>query len=186
MKVKQREADGVVILDVAGELHEGPETPRLRVIAKQLADEGKLRLLLNFSKVSWVASTGHASSASPHSVTTVSASRHGTSLTWRDGWEAMSMPSSAMTSTAVAWTCDGSVPALHTSASAGLSARAKPSAIWLRAELWTHRNNTRRGGAVMKAAGRPESVTGSPLGPTFDGPIPRDRPGTGSKRHVRG
>ena len=58
MKVKQRETNGVVILDVAGELHEGPETPRLRVIAKQLADEGKLRLLLNFSKVTWVASTG--------------------------------------------------------------------------------------------------------------------------------
>lgn len=58
MKVKQRETDGVVILDVTGELHEGPETPPLRVIAKQLADEGKLQLLLNFSKVSWVASTG--------------------------------------------------------------------------------------------------------------------------------
>jgi anti-sigma B factor antagonist len=58
MKVKQRAADGVVILDVAGELHEGATTPHLRVIAKQLADEGKLHLLLNFSKVSWVASTG--------------------------------------------------------------------------------------------------------------------------------
>jgi len=46
------------------------------------------------------------------------------------------------------------VPALQTSTAAGAARRAKPSAIWLRAELWTHRNSTRFGGAVMNAGGR--------------------------------
>jgi len=58
MKIKQREVNGVVVLEVAGEMYGGPENMRLRELAKELADAGKLKLLINFSKVKWVASTG--------------------------------------------------------------------------------------------------------------------------------
>jgi anti-sigma B factor antagonist len=58
MKIKQREVDGVVVLDVSGEMYGGPENMKLREIAKECIDAGKLKLLINFSKVKWVASTG--------------------------------------------------------------------------------------------------------------------------------
>ena len=58
MKIKQREQDGVVILDVSGEMYGGPENMKLREIAKECADAGKLKLVINFGKVKWVASTG--------------------------------------------------------------------------------------------------------------------------------
>jgi anti-sigma B factor antagonist len=58
MKIKQREANGVVILDVSGEMYGGPENMKLRDVAKQLAEDGKLKLLINFAKVKWIASTG--------------------------------------------------------------------------------------------------------------------------------
>ena len=54
-------------------------------------------------------------------------------------------------------------PIRITSTPGGASARANPSAIWLRDELWMHRNNTRPGGRVMKAAGRGSAGV---IGPT--------------------
>ena len=57
MKIKQREANDVVILDVSGEMYGGPDNLKLREVAKQLAEEGKLKLLINFAKVKWIAST---------------------------------------------------------------------------------------------------------------------------------
>src|SRR5262249_5494258 len=58
-----------------------------------------------------------------------------------------------ITSMAAGWRRPGSVPALQTSVPAGARARARPSAIWLRAELCTHRKTTRLGGAETKGGG---------------------------------
>ena len=113
---------------------------------------------------------GQMSSASPHSVTTVSASLHGTSAMRFDSWAEMSMPISFIASIAWGLTPRGRVPALHTRASGGAMARANPSAIWLRAELWTQRNSTLRGGAVMNAGGRGSgSVAGRSRAPACAG-----------------
>jgi hypothetical protein len=53
------------------------------------------------------------------------------------------MPISAMASIAYGFTLDGCEPALETSTLEPRSLRARPSAIWLRAEFATHRNKTR-------------------------------------------
>ena len=58
MKIKQREVDGVAILEVSGEMYGGPENMKLLEMATELAEQKKLKLLINFGKVKWVASTG--------------------------------------------------------------------------------------------------------------------------------
>src|SRR5262249_17789557 len=60
----------------------------------------------------------------------------------------MSIPDSSIAWTASGWTRVASLPALHTRTPSGARARANPSAIWLRAELWTQRKTTARGGAA--------------------------------------
>ena len=58
MKIKQKEAGDVVILEVSGEMYGGPENMALLKTAKELAEANRLKLLINFKKVKWVASTG--------------------------------------------------------------------------------------------------------------------------------
>ena len=58
MKIKQRDAGDVVVLEISGEMYGGPENMKLLEIATGLATEGKKKLLLNFAKVKWIASTG--------------------------------------------------------------------------------------------------------------------------------
>ena len=58
MKIKQREVGDVVVLDVSGEMYGGPENMKLLEMATSLAGEGKKKLVLNFDKVKWIASTG--------------------------------------------------------------------------------------------------------------------------------
>jgi anti-sigma B factor antagonist len=58
MKIKQREAGDVVILEISGEMYGGPENMKLLETATALAAEGKKKLVLNFAKVKWIASTG--------------------------------------------------------------------------------------------------------------------------------
>ena len=60
----------------------------------------------------------------------------------------MSTPRSAITAIAWGLTCEGFVPALWTRTRSPKRARARASAIWLRAELATHRNRTLRKGVV--------------------------------------
>src|SRR5258705_716802 len=55
----------------------------------------------------------------------------------------MSMSRSAIARIASGWTDVFSVPALSASQRSAASARRKPSAIWLREELWVQRNRTR-------------------------------------------
>ena len=58
MKIKQRNVGDVVILDISGEMYGGPENMKLLKTATELAGAGKQKLLLNFDKVKWIASTG--------------------------------------------------------------------------------------------------------------------------------
>jgi len=58
MKIKQKETDGITVLEISGEMYGGPENMKLLETATELAEQGKLKLLVNFAKVKWVASTG--------------------------------------------------------------------------------------------------------------------------------
>lgn len=58
MKIKERESDGVTILDVSGEMYGGPENMELVKTVERLASEGKLNCVLNCKKVKWISSTG--------------------------------------------------------------------------------------------------------------------------------
>lgn len=58
MRIKQREVDGVVVLDVSGDMHGGAENMELVDVLDRLGEEGKLDAVLNLEKVTFVASTG--------------------------------------------------------------------------------------------------------------------------------
>ena len=58
MKVKQREANGAVVLDIFGDMHGGPENMEIVNILDRLGEEGKLDTVLNFQRVNFIASNG--------------------------------------------------------------------------------------------------------------------------------
>ena len=58
MKIKKRERDGVTVLDVSGEMHGGPDNMKLVDAVTELAQEKKLDLIINCSRVKWISSTG--------------------------------------------------------------------------------------------------------------------------------
>jgi anti-sigma B factor antagonist len=58
MKIKQRERDGVTVLDVSGEMYGGPENMKLVEIATELVEAKQLDLIINCKKVKWISSTG--------------------------------------------------------------------------------------------------------------------------------
>jgi len=58
MKIKQRQTDGVTILDISGEMYGGPDNMKLVEVVSELASEKKLDLVINLSKVKWISSTG--------------------------------------------------------------------------------------------------------------------------------
>ena len=58
MKIKKRENNGVAVLEVSGEMYGGPENMKLLEMATELAEQGHKKLIINFAKVKWVASTG--------------------------------------------------------------------------------------------------------------------------------
>ncbi len=58
MKIKQREVDGITVIDLSGEMYGGPEGTRLIEMVSELASDKKLDLIINLSKVKWISSTG--------------------------------------------------------------------------------------------------------------------------------
>ncbi len=58
MKIRQREVDDVVILDLDGKLTGGPDAETFRNIFKGLINEGKKNIVVNLERVSWINSTG--------------------------------------------------------------------------------------------------------------------------------
>jgi anti-sigma B factor antagonist len=58
MKIKQRETDGITVLDLSGEMYGGPDNIKLVDVVTGLAEEKKLDLVINLAKVKWISSTG--------------------------------------------------------------------------------------------------------------------------------
>jgi anti-sigma B factor antagonist len=58
MKIRQREVDEVVILDVNGKIMGGPDSDVFRNAIRALVDGGKRKVLVNLEEVSWINSTG--------------------------------------------------------------------------------------------------------------------------------
>jgi len=58
MKIKSRETDGVVILDLSGDMYGGPDSMALVDALTALAAEKKLNAILNLEKVRHVPSPG--------------------------------------------------------------------------------------------------------------------------------
>jgi anti-sigma B factor antagonist len=58
MKIKKKEVDGITVLELSGEMYGGPENMKLVDVVSELADEKKLDLVINLSKVKWISSTG--------------------------------------------------------------------------------------------------------------------------------
>lgn len=58
MKVKQKEVDGVTVLELSGEMYGGPDNMQLVDLVSQFASEKKLDLVISLEKVKWISSTG--------------------------------------------------------------------------------------------------------------------------------
>ena len=58
LKITAREVDGVTILDVVGRITLGKETGMLRDKVRDLAAQGKKKILLNLAQVDYIDSTG--------------------------------------------------------------------------------------------------------------------------------
>lgn len=58
MKIKEREQDGVAILELSGKIMGGPDSEKFSGVLKQLVHEEKTRVLVDLGKVTWVNSTG--------------------------------------------------------------------------------------------------------------------------------
>ena len=57
MKIRQREIDDVVILDVNGKIMGGPDSEVFQETIKSLIDSGKRKVLVNLENVNWINST---------------------------------------------------------------------------------------------------------------------------------
>lgn len=58
MKIKQRENEGVTVLEVSGEMYGGPENMKLAEMVDELGEAGKLEVVVHCGKVKWISSTG--------------------------------------------------------------------------------------------------------------------------------
>ena len=58
MKIKKKEADGITVLNLSGEMYGGPDNMKLVDVVLELADEDVLDLVINLSRVKWISSTG--------------------------------------------------------------------------------------------------------------------------------
>ncbi len=58
MKIKTKEVDGAVILEISGEMYGGPDNVALVDTLVELAEQKKLHAILDMAKVKWIASTG--------------------------------------------------------------------------------------------------------------------------------
>ncbi|MCK4237210.1 MAG: STAS domain-containing protein [Candidatus Krumholzibacteria bacterium] len=58
MKIRSRDVSGSTILDLSGEMYGGSDSMKLVDLVSELANEKKLDLVINLSKVKWISSTG--------------------------------------------------------------------------------------------------------------------------------
>ncbi|MCK5126120.1 MAG: STAS domain-containing protein [candidate division Zixibacteria bacterium] len=58
MKLKHREENGVVIIEPKGKIMGGPESTALHDLLHDLIEQGKIKVVIDLSKVDWMNSTG--------------------------------------------------------------------------------------------------------------------------------
>ncbi|MCS7315707.1 MAG: STAS domain-containing protein [Bryobacterales bacterium] len=58
LEIRQREREGILILDLKGRITAGEEAAHLRETLRALAAEGKTRVILNLEDVDYIDSTG--------------------------------------------------------------------------------------------------------------------------------
>ncbi len=58
MKIKRKPLDKVLLLELSGQITGGPDHDKFHGEIKDLIKEGQIDILLDFSKVSWINSTG--------------------------------------------------------------------------------------------------------------------------------
>ena len=58
MTLKEREQDGIVILELSGKIMGGPDATLLNEKLHQLIDSGKSKVIANLAKVNWMNSSG--------------------------------------------------------------------------------------------------------------------------------
>ena len=58
MKISTREVEGVIIVDISGQITLGDETGRLRSAVGDLVNQGKKKIVLNLGDVSYIDSSG--------------------------------------------------------------------------------------------------------------------------------
>ncbi len=58
MKIKRREEDDVVILEVSGKVMGGPDAEKFKGVITELIDGGVTKLLIDLSSVPWMNSSG--------------------------------------------------------------------------------------------------------------------------------
>lgn len=58
MKIKERIQDGIVILELSGKIMGGPDASSFDETIRTQLHEGKLNLIVDLGKVSWINSTG--------------------------------------------------------------------------------------------------------------------------------
>ena len=58
MKIRQRDIDDVVVLDVNGKIMGGPDSDVFKQTIQALIDAGKRKVLVNLEGVNWINSTG--------------------------------------------------------------------------------------------------------------------------------
>lgn len=58
MKIKERQSDGVTILEVSGKIMGGPDAELFNTTLKSLIHQGQGRVVVDLGKVTWVNSTG--------------------------------------------------------------------------------------------------------------------------------
>jgi len=58
MKLNHREENGVVIIEPKGKIMGGPESTALHDLLHDLIEQGKIKVVIDLSKVDWMNSTG--------------------------------------------------------------------------------------------------------------------------------
>ena len=58
MKIKQKEVEGINVLELSGEMYGGPDNMKLIDVITGLIEEKKFDLVINLAKVKWISSTG--------------------------------------------------------------------------------------------------------------------------------
>jgi anti-sigma B factor antagonist len=58
LKIKRREIDDVVVLEISGKVMGGPDSDKVKTTISELIEEGAQKLLIDLSDVPWMNSSG--------------------------------------------------------------------------------------------------------------------------------